>query len=74
MDGAAADFEVEGVSAPDVFWRILKSDIPFDQLINEYGEWIHVSYQVNGRREALVALTNADGETEYKLINSSKVN
>jgi hypothetical protein len=74
MQGEAADFEVEGVSVPDVFWRILTSDIPFDQLIAEYGEWIHVSYRVNGRREALVALKNADGETEYKLINPSKVN
>jgi zinc D-Ala-D-Ala carboxypeptidase len=71
MDGEAADFEIEGVSVPDVFWKILTSKIPFDQLINEFGEWVHVSYCANGRREALVALKKAEGETEYKLINPS---
>jgi len=71
MRGEAADFEVEGVSVPDVFWRILTSDILFDQLINEYGEWIHISYSTNPRRQALVALRNAEGETEFKAIHAS---
>jgi zinc D-Ala-D-Ala carboxypeptidase len=67
--GEAADFEVEGMDVPDVFWAILDSDIPFDQLINEFGEWIHVSYRANPRREALAAIKNAEGETEFKHID-----
>jgi zinc D-Ala-D-Ala carboxypeptidase len=69
MRGEAADLEVDGMDVPDVFWAILDSDIPFDQLINEFGEWIHVSYRVNPRREALAAIKNAEGETEFKRID-----
>jgi zinc D-Ala-D-Ala carboxypeptidase len=70
MRGEAVDFEVEGVNAPDVFWAILDSDIPYDQLIGEFGEWIHVSYRHDPRHEALVALKNDAGVTEYRRITT----
>jgi len=70
MQGEAADFEIDGKSVPDVFWDIMNSDVPYDQLINEFGEWIHVSYDIKPRREALVAMKNAEGETEYKRVEA----
>lgn len=55
MTGCAADFIVPGMGAPlQIAQRITKYDIPFDQLINEYGQWVHFAIEpgvVDPRRE-----------------------
>ena len=55
--GEAADFHVPGVSVKDVTQWIADSDLPFDQLIYEFGEsgWTHASYSARMRREVLSA-------------------
>jgi putative chitinase len=51
--GYAADFDPPGaLSHYDAARRIEASDIPFDQLILEYG-WIHISFDPRMRREVL---------------------
>ena len=72
MLGQAADFSVEGVAVPDVVWAILESQIPFDQVINEFGRWIHVSHREKPRRQGLAAFKNDAGETEYQSIQPIK--
>jgi hypothetical protein len=43
--GLAADFHCPGFGgAKEIVAAIAASDIPFDQLIEEYGEWTHVSF------------------------------
>ena len=43
MHGLAADFIIPGVAIPDTWAEIKVSDIEFDQLINEYERWVHMS-------------------------------
>jgi zinc D-Ala-D-Ala carboxypeptidase len=67
MKGEAADFVVEGMAPADVFWEIINdSRTEFDQAINEFGAWVHVSYRRTGRHEALMAFKDSDGNTEYR--------
>lgn len=47
-----------GISNAELFEYIRKSDLPFDQLIWEYGtssepSWVHVSYSSRNRRQVL---------------------
>lgn len=42
--GEAADFTIPGFTVTEVFDAIRASKIPFDQLIDEGGAWIHVSF------------------------------
>lgn len=54
LRGEAADFIVKGHSIEEVIaW--VKDNLVFDQLINEHGIWVHVSYNSRGvnRREVL---------------------
>ena len=47
---------------------VLKSDIEFDQMINEFDfAWIHISLkEKNNRKEVLEAYKDKDGDTAYK--------
>ena len=40
----AADFIVDGYTPYEVVKAISESDIPFDQVILEFGDWVHISY------------------------------
>lgn len=41
VDGRAADFTVPGIRLLTLFEVVAKADLPFDQLIYEYGRWVH---------------------------------
>jgi hypothetical protein len=67
MTGEAVDFIIPGREPIEVCRAIEKSNIPFDQLISEFGRWIHVSYcpeSANCRCECLKAHV-LDGKTIY---------
>jgi hypothetical protein len=59
--GEAADIIVPGRTVEGIIERIKHLDLPFDQLINEFGEWTHVSYRPDGRREVLKARVTKKG-------------
>ena len=64
MAGEAVDFTCPGFgSVRDVFDKIRKSDIEFDQLIVEFGRWVHIGFGARMRRDVLSY--NGDG---YKVI------
>lgn len=42
--GYAADFVVPGLQPKEIIDIILNSNIEFNQLINEYNKWVHISY------------------------------
>lgn len=42
--GQAVDFTIKGMSVAQAVEYIKISGIEFDQLINEYGAWVHISY------------------------------
>jgi zinc D-Ala-D-Ala carboxypeptidase len=55
--GEAADIHSTTLSQPELFKLIRNSTLPFDQLIDEFGSWVHISYRKPGlnRREVLKA-------------------
>ena len=62
--GQAADIHVPGMSIGELITYIREHNLPFDQLIDEFGEWVHVSYGPKQRREALV-LRSVNGHAQY---------
>jgi len=49
MQGAAMDFRCDGMTVEQLFQSA--KILPFDQLIQEYGGWVHVSWSEHPRRE-----------------------
>lgn len=64
--GEAADIICPRFSQQELFQLIRQSNLPFDQLIDEFGSWVHASYKqpVQNRREILSA-RKVDGVTRY---------
>lgn len=58
VKGLAADFRCDGYGNPNnIVFAIINSDIPYDQVINEYDRWVHISFAENGkapRKQALI--------------------
>ncbi len=63
-DGQAADIVVDGMTADEVF-KVASELMLFDQLIQEFDRWVHISYRPNVRRQKLWAVKE-DGKTVYK--------
>jgi zinc D-Ala-D-Ala carboxypeptidase len=62
--GQAADFNVAGLSPRHTCQTIIDLRLPFDQLIQEFGRWVHVSYGPRNRRQVLTA-TKKGSKTVY---------
>ena len=54
--GMAADFKINGLKPKQIVEIILKSGIEFDQLINEYDKWVHISYKKANNRNKVIYL------------------
>ena len=63
--GEAADFHAQGYTTEELFQLVKSSNIPYDQLIQEFSSWVHVSYRPNNRRQALYAVKE-NGQTKYE--------
>ena len=76
MSGFAADFTCRGFGSPlDVARKIasvnahlfgIGNGIAFDQLIVEFGRWVHISFDPKLRGEVFTAVRLASGRTEYR--------
>lgn len=66
VQGEAADFTVAGVSNL-VVARWIVANLPFDQLIYEFGEsgWLHVSYRAGRLRKQVLRAEKRNGRTVY---------
>jgi zinc D-Ala-D-Ala carboxypeptidase len=67
LSGQAADINVGNLSTEQLYQRIKNSNLVFDQLIQEFDRWVHVSYNPNNaanRRQCLRAV-KVDGKTKY---------
>ncbi|MFX1725351.1 D-Ala-D-Ala carboxypeptidase family metallohydrolase [Stenotrophomonas sp. AS1] len=62
--GQAADIHVPGMTSVEVAKKIVALGLPFDQLIEEFGSWVHVSYGPRRRRQQLTAVKRS-GKTVY---------
>ena len=71
--GEAADFTVAHYTVTEIFnWIAFTSGLAFDQIIHEYGKWIHISYVTRreNRRSILKAYRNRSGRTVYEKVSS----
>jgi hypothetical protein len=72
MDGLAADFVCHGFGSPFEVATAIYSHMPdlmFDQLINEFGRWVHIGFPRDGepaRRQLLTAVRGSNGATVYQ--------
>lgn len=51
--GCAADFKVKNMKTDEIIQLIKKSNIEFDQLINEYDSWVHISFIKDKNRKQI---------------------
>jgi len=61
--GYAVDFTCSGFGPPIEVAKFLarQADLSFDQLIYEFGSWVHISFDPRARRECLSISNRADG-------------
>ena len=66
LKGQAADTTAEGYTVEQWYQFIKHSGIPFDQCIQEFDEWVHISYNPFGaeRNQCLRAVKEND-KTKY---------
>ena len=67
LRGEAADFVVRGLSPAVVIAHMRKLELPVDQCILEFGQWVHVSHRLYGpqRGEYLRAERAPTGVVHY---------
>jgi len=65
MDGLAVDFTVPSLGSPhEVALAIAASNLQFDQLIHEYGSWVHVGLAPLGQQPRQQLLTFVHGQSQ----------
>jgi len=69
--GEAVDIICPALGQKKLFDLLRKSGLPFDQVIDEFGSWVHVSYRsapvAANRRQVLLARL-IEGKTKYDAI------
>jgi len=70
LEGKAADFIVPSMILADVF-NIVQNQLPFDQLIYEFGKWIHVSWNGQKNRHQAMISKVVSGKTVYENVTSN---
>lgn len=62
MSGDAIDFNCFAFGTPFEVCKALEGRLPYDQLIHEYGRWVHISFAPRLRRNVLT-ITKAGVQT-----------
>lgn len=68
LKGEAADIAIGGISTLEICEAVKKLDLDFDQCIEEYGSWVHISYKKGRNRR--MTLQKKHGE-KYQLLKLS---
>jgi hypothetical protein len=55
--GQAVDFKVNGMTVKEVINFIVDNGFEFDQLINEYDMWVHISYAKGKNRKQILKIS-----------------
>lgn len=65
LTGNACDFYVDGHTIAELFELIRKSGLEYDQCLEEFGQWIHISWNgLNNRNQDLI-VRKVNGKTVY---------
>lgn len=65
MEGKAADIKAKGLTTEQLFQLIIKSNLKFDQVIQEFDRWIHISWNSMSNRQEKLRATKVSGKTVY---------
>lgn len=65
MKAEAADFNVPGMTARELVDFIVKHHPGFDQMIEEFGQWVHVSVVADKPRGEVLVARKSGGKTTY---------
>lgn len=57
LKGQACDFKVNGMTINQIIDFIRKNNIEYDQLINEYDKWVHISYAKGRNRKQVLKIS-----------------
>ena len=68
MRGEAADIVVSGMTSKALFDYIVKCDIHFDQIIEEFGAWVHISFCAHEMRGHKLQARLEGGKTIYQVV------
>lgn len=64
--GLAADISVSGLTTEQLFQAVIDSGLPYDQVIQEFGRWVHVGLSTGKPRgQKLRATKNSSNKTVY---------
>ena len=64
--GLGCDFKCPQLGSPKrVCEEIAQSNLDFDQLIHEYGRWVHIGLAEGNRRQLLTCYRGPDGKPVY---------
>lgn len=71
LEGKAADFIVPSMDLADMF-NLIQQDFQFDQLIFEFGKWIHVSCNGESNRKDVMVSKKMYGKTVYEKVQNAE--
>ncbi len=67
--GLAADFKVPGLTVEELFQAVIASGLEYDQVIQEFGSWVHVGLSTGKpRMQKLRATKNSANKTVYTIV------
>lgn len=66
MYGLAADIFVPGMTVRQLMHTIKGLKLPFDQMIDEYGSWVHVGLSGRGNRGEILEARFVNGKAVYR--------
>ncbi len=55
--GQAVDFTISGMTPKQIIEKIKASGVDFDQLINEYNAWVHISYNKGKNKKQVLEIS-----------------
>lgn len=65
LRGQAADIKSKIIKPALLCQIIIDLKLPFDQLINEFDQWVHVSYNAHRKRGEYLKASKSNGKTVY---------
>lgn len=65
-EGKAADINADGFTVEGLYQLIKHSGLEYDQLIQEYDEWVHISYNVGLNRKQNLRAKKQGKQTVYE--------
>ena len=65
IEGKAADIVVPNMSIDELF-DIASKFVEYDQVIHEFGRWLHISYNGQANRKEVLWAVKENGKTVYK--------